>query len=349
MTRKVSRRQFMIRSAGAAGGAVALPVLGQNIVTDAAATKLKWSKAPCRFCGVGCGINVAVKDGQVVATHGDPQAEVNRGVNCVKGYFLSKIMYGEDRLTQPLLRIRNGRYDKDGEFQPVSWDHAFDIMAEKWKAALKKKGPSSVGMFMSGQSTIWEGYAAVKLMKAGFRSNNIDPNARHCMASAAVAFMRTFGIDEPMGCYDDIEAADAFVLWGANMAEMHPILWQRLADRRLGHPHVRVAVLSTFEHRSYDLADLSLTFRPQTDLAILNYVAHYIIQNKGVNRDFVDKHVAFRLGNDDIGYGLRPEHALQKKAKNVGDAGGFKPISFDEYARSEERRVGKECRSRLSP
>ena len=187
MTQKVSRRQFMIRSAGAAGGAVALPVLGQNIVTDAAATKLKWSKAPCRFCGVGCGVNVAVKDGQVVATHGDPQSEVNRGVNCVKGYFLSKIMYGEDRLTRPLLRMKNGRYDKAGEFTPVSWDQAFDIMAQKWKAALKKKGPSSVGMFMSGQSTIWEGYASVKLMKAGFRSNNIDPNARHCMASAAVA------------------------------------------------------------------------------------------------------------------------------------------------------------------
>ena len=205
-------------------------------------------------------------------------------------------------------------------------------MAEKWKAALKEKGPSSVGMFMSGQSTIWEGYAAVKLMKAGFRSNNIDPNARHCMASAAVGFMRTFGMDEPMGCYDDIEHADAFVLWGSNMAEMHPILWQRVADRRLAHPHVHVAVLSTFEHRSYELADLPITFRPQTDLAILNYIANYIIQNKAVNRDFVDKHVAFKLGNDDIGYGLRPEHALQKKAKNAADPGGSKPISFDEYA-----------------
>jgi len=332
MSEKISRRQFIVRSAGAAGGAVALPALGQNIVTDAAATKLKWSKAPCRFCGVGCGVNVAVKDGQVVATHGDPQAEVNRGVNCVKGYFLSKILYGADRLTRPLLRMKGGRYDKSGEFAPVSWEQAFDIMAEKWKAALKKKGPSSVGMFMSGQSTVWEGYAAVKLMKAGFRSNNIDPNARHCMASAAVGFMRTFGMDEPMGCYDDIEAADAFVLWGSNMAEMHPILWGRVADRRLAYPHVQVAVLSTFEHRSYDLADLPLTFRPQTDLAILNFVANYIIRNKGVNQDFVNKHVAFKLGNDDIGYGLRPEHALQKKAKNAADPGGSRPITFDEFA-----------------
>ncbi|MCD6043349.1 MAG: napA [Burkholderiales bacterium] len=329
---KVSRRQFMIRTAGAAGAGAAFPALGQ-IVTEASATRLKWSKAPCRFCGVGCGVNVAVKDGQVVATHGDPQAEVNRGVNCVKGYFLSKIMYGEDRFTRPLLRMRNGRYDKQGEFTPVSWDQAFDIMAQKWKAALKAKGPSSVGMFMSGQSTIWEGYASVKLMKAGFRSNNIDPNARHCMASAAVAFMRTFGIDEPMGCYDDIEHADAFVLWGSNMAEMHPILWGRVAERRLAHPHVQVAVLSTFEHRSYDLADLTLTFTPQSDLAILNYIANYIIQRGAVNKDFVSKHVAFKLGNADIGYGLRPEHALQKAAKNAGDPGGSKPISLDEFAR----------------
>ncbi|MCV5901359.1 molybdopterin-dependent oxidoreductase, partial [Escherichia coli] len=86
-----------------------------------------------------------------------------------------------------------------------------DTMAEKWKASLEKKGPTSVGMFGSGQWTVMEGYAAAKMMKAGFRSNNIDPNARHCMASAVVGFMRAFGIDEPMGCYDDFENADAFV------------------------------------------------------------------------------------------------------------------------------------------
>ena len=334
MTEKISRREFMIRSAASSAALGApLPLAATNIVTDAKSAQLKWSKAPCRFCGVGCGVAVAVKDGQVVATHGDQQSEVNRGVNCVKGYFLSKILYGEDRLTRPLLRMRNGRYDKAGEFTPVTWDQAFDVMAEKWKAALKKKGPSSLGMFMSGQSTVWEGYAAVKLMKAGFRSNNIDPNARHCMASAAVAFMRTFGIDEPMGCYDDIEHADAFVLWGSNMAEMHPILWSRIADRRLAYPHVQVAVLSTFEHRSFDLADQPMVFRPQSDLAILNYIANYIIQKGAVNKDFVSKHVAFKLGNADIGYGLRPDHALQKAAQNAADPGGSKPISFDEFAK----------------
>ena len=261
------------RLAGICAACIAQPVPG-----GVSALEIKWSKAPCRFCGTGCGVMVGVKDGQVVATHGDMQAEVNRGLNCVKGYFLSKIMYGDDRLTTPLMRKRNGVFDKEGEFEPVSWDEAFDVMAEKCKQVLREKGPTAVGMFGSGQWTIFEGYAATKLMRAGFRSNNLDPNARHCMASAAFAFMRTFGMDEPMGCYDDFEHADAFVLWGSNMAEMHPILWTRLADRRLGHPHVKVAVLSTFTHRSMDLADIPIVFKPGTDLAILNYIANHIIK-----------------------------------------------------------------------
>ncbi len=329
----ITRREFLKDSAVASAVAAAAgSAEGANIITESQFTRMKWSKAPCRFCGTGCGVKVAVKDGRVVATHADANAEVNRGINCIKGYFLSKIMYGSDRLTRPLLRMKDGKYHKEGEFTPVSWDQAFDVMAEKFKATLKEKGPTAVGMFGSGQWTIWEGYAANKLFKAGFRSNNVDPNARHCMASAAYAFMRTFGMDEPMGCYDDFEHADAFVLWGSNMAEMHPVLWSRVADRRLSAPHVKVAVLSTFEHRSFDLADIPLVMRPQTDLAIMNYIANHIIQTGRVNRDFVNKHVNFRLGNADIGYGLRPEHPLEQKAKNVQRATESQPMTFEQYA-----------------
>ena len=331
----IVRRDFIRNTAAATAAMVAGVPLPGNAQQPAAPNdpSVKWSKAPCRFCGTGCGVTVGVKDNRVVATHGDVQAEVNKGLNCVKGYFLSKIMYGEDRLTKPLLRMKNGQYDKNGEFQPVSWDMAFDTMAAQWKKALKEKGPTSVGMFGSGQWTVWEGYAALKLMKAGFRTNNIDPNARHCMASAVAGMMRTFGADEPMGCYDDIEAADAFVLWGSNMAEMHPVLWTRVTDRRLSAAHVKVAVLSTFEHRSCDLADINMIFTPQTDLAILNFIAHHIISTGRVNREFVDKHTTFKVGNPDIGYGLRPEHPLQVAAKNAKDAGGAKPSSFDEFAK----------------
>lgn len=332
---KLSRRDFMKANAVAAAAAVAgvsAPTLAANLITSTDKTAITWDKAPCRFCGTGCSVLVGSQAGRVVATQGDPDAPVNRGLNCIKGYFLSKIMYGEDRLTQPMLRMTNGKFDKNGNFAPISWDQAFDIMAEKFKATLKEKGPTAVGMFGSGQWTVWEGYAAAKLMKAGLRSNNLDPNARHCMASAVVGFMRTFGMDEPMGCYDDIEQADAFVLWGSNMAEMHPILWSRISDRRLSHQDVQVHVLSTFEHRSFELADNGMVFTPQTDLAILNYIANYIIQNDKVNWEFVNKHTQFRKGVTDIGYGLRPTNPLQQKAKNP-DSGDSTPMSFDDFAK----------------
>jgi len=330
---KMTRRDFIKSNAIAAAAAsagIAVPGLSEA-APPKGADGVRWDKGACRYCGTGCGVLIGTKDGRIVATQGDPEAPVNRGLNCIKGYFLGKIQYGADRLTQPLLRMKGGKYDKEGEFTPISWDQAFDIMAEKCKAAIKAKGPTTVGMFGSGQWTVWEGYAAAKLFKAGLGSNNIDPNARHCMASAVAGFMRTFGIDEPMGCYDDLEHADAFVLWGSNMAEMHPILWSRLTNRKLSAAHVKVAVLSTFEHRSFDLADVPIVFKPQTDLAILNYIANYIIQNGKVNQDFVGKHVNFKRGATDIGYGLRPTDSREKAAKNADKAGGATPMSFDEY------------------
>ncbi|MFG0778076.1 periplasmic nitrate reductase subunit alpha [Vibrio sp. GLN_1] len=333
---KMTRRAFVKANAAASAAAVAgitLPASAANLIASSDQTKITWDKAPCRFCGTGCSVLVGTQNGKVVATQGDPEAPVNKGLNCIKGYFLSKIMYGQDRLTQPLLRMKDGKYHKDGEFTPVSWDVAFDMMAEKWKASLEKKGPTSVGMFGSGQWTVMEGYAAAKMMKAGFRSNNIDPNARHCMASAVVGFMRAFGIDEPMGCYDDFENADAFVLWGSNMAEMHPVLWTRITDRRLSHPHVRVNVLSTYYHRSFELADHGYIFNPQSDLAIANFIANYIIENDAVNWDFVNKHTNFTQADTDIGYGLRDDDPLQKAAKNP-NSGKLTSISFEEYKKS---------------
>ena len=343
---KLTRRDFMKSNAIAATATAAgITIPGVKEALAKSKDTIRWDKAPCRFCGTGCSVLVGTKAGRIVATQGDPDAPVNRGLNCIKGYFLSKIMYGKDRLTTPLLRMTNGKYDKEGDFTPVSWDKAFDVMEEKFKTSLKhdieaNKGKkpeeivSTVGMFGSGQWTIWEGYAASKLFKAGFRSNNIDPNARHCMASAVGGFMRAFGADEPMGCYDDLEHADAFVLWGSNMAEMHPILWSRLTNTRLSKPGCEVHILSTFEHRCFDLGDNNMVFTPQTDLAILNYIANYIVQTKAYNKSFVDKHTTFKKTPTDIGYGLRPEHPLE--VNKTGKGGKLSDITFEEYAKSLE-------------
>jgi nitrate reductase NapA len=265
----------------------------------------RWDKGVCRFCGVGCGIMLATKNGRIVATKGDPDAPVNRGLNCIKGYFNGKILYGKDRLTQPLMRMQDGRFDKKGKFTPVTWEQAFDEMERQLRKVHQELGPTGMAIFGSGQYTIQEGYASAKLMKAGFRSNNIDPNARHCMASAVAGFIQTFGIDEPSGNYEDIEHTDTMVLWGANMAEMHPILWSRIADRRLSAEGTQIVNISTFRNMSSDLAVLEIIIRPQTDLALQNYIAREIIQREAVNWDFVNKHCVFATGPYDIGAGMR--------------------------------------------
>src|SRR5262245_28708986 len=138
----LSRRDMLKAQAVAAAAAAAgitLPADAANVVVPNDEAQMTWNKAPCRFCRPGCGVMVGVKDGRVVATHGDVQHEVNRGLNCVKGYFLSKIMYGADRLTTPLLRKKNGAYAKDGAFEPVSWDEAFTVMAQQFKRVLREK------------------------------------------------------------------------------------------------------------------------------------------------------------------------------------------------------------------
>src|ERR1041384_8695159 len=102
---QLDRRQILKLEAAAmaaAAGGMTTPTLAQNLVTERAASELKWDKAPCRFCGTGCSVMVATKNDRVVATHGDVKAEVNRGLNCVKGYFLSKIMYRSEEHTSEL-------------------------------------------------------------------------------------------------------------------------------------------------------------------------------------------------------------------------------------------------------
>ncbi len=354
----MNRRDFLKSSAAvAAAGAVGITVPAE---IQAAAAKgeegWRWDKAACRFCGTGCGIMLATKGGRIVAVKGDPAAPVNRGLNCIKGYFNAKIMYGADRLKTPLLRMDDkGNFDKKGKFKPVSWKRAFDEMETNIRKALKASGPEGVAVFASGQYTVMEGYAAQKMMKAGFRSNAIDPNARHCMASAVVGFYQTFGIDEPSGCYDDIELTDTVVSWGSNMAEMHPILWSRVTDRKLTDPErVKVVNITTYRTRSSDLADFEIIFTPQTDLALWNYIAREIVmrdeKEKIIDWEFVKKHMVFAVGPVNIGYGLRRKGEKSLTPVNSdGSAGKYSAKEMETINHEMAKKVSADEAPALAP
>ncbi len=354
----LNRRDFLKNSAAvAAAGAVGISVpQSAQAAAKKAESKWRWDKAACRFCGTGCGIMLATKDGRIVAVKGDPAAPVNRGLNCIKGYFNAKIMYGADRLKTPLLRMNDkGEFDKKGKFKAVSWERAFDEMEVHIKKALKHSGPEGVANFASGQYTVMEGYAAQKMMKAGFRSNAIDPNARHCMASAVVGFYQTFGIDEPSGCYDDIELTDTIVSWGSNMAEMHPILWSRVTDRKLSNPDkVKVVNISTYRHRTSDLADIEIIFSPNTDLTLWNYIAREIVMRdeaeKIIDWDFVKQHMVFAVGPVNIGYGLRraKEKSLTPVRKD-GSAGKYSALEMETINKEMSKKVSAKEAPALEP
>jgi len=333
---KISRRSLL--KASAVSAALAAAGCSQPIVretekmTAAAGAKVsiepdEWKTGVCRYCGTGCGVLVGVKDEKVIAVKGDPENRSNRGLNCIKGYYLGKVMFGKDRLTKPLIREDNSKKGTMDGFREASWDEALDLIAENLKEA-HDKDPQSIAFWGSGQQTIHEGYVSAKLWKAGLLNNNIDPNARLCMASAVTGFMSTFQSDEPMGCYDDLDEADVFVTWGANMAEMHPVLYSRLMFRKQSADHVKHYDLTTRYSRTSEAAEETLIFRPQTDLAIANGIIRYIIEHEAYDEKFISDHCQFRAGTEKLGHSIDDDYDETEKGLTANDVWN---ISFNEF------------------
>jgi nitrate reductase NapA len=154
--------------------------------------------------------------------------------------------------------------------------------------------PAGFAIYGSGQWTIPEGYAAQKLVKAGLATNQIDPNARLCMASAVTGFLSTYGVDEPAGCYEDLDRCDTLVMWGNNPAEMHPVLFSRVIDRRSRGEKITLVDLTTRRTRTSAFCDRTILFKPQGDLAIANGIAHLLLERGTWDREFVARYCNFR-------------------------------------------------------
>ncbi len=287
---------------------------------DLAAAKLSnnditWKKAPCRFCGVGCGLLIGLADERAVAVKGDPASPVNQGLCCVKGYHSVMALYAKDRLDKAYIR-------KNGELVETPISEALDLVAEKMQETITEYGKDSVSLYGSGQWTIPDGYVATKLFKGAIGTNNLEANARLCMASAVTGFITGFGMDEPMGCYDDIDHADVFVLWGNNMAEMHPVLFSRMLDQRLKRKDIKIIDLATRTTRTSAASDRSIIFAPQTDLAVANAICYEIVRNGWVNQTFIEKYCTFKSGKTEIGYGTEDGFAFQDEAS---------PMTWEEF------------------
>jgi nitrate reductase NapA len=312
----MDRRDFMKNAALASACASAAAMVpgvtfGTILEVGQSGSGLEWQKAPCRFCGVGCGLLIGIADGRAVAVKGDPASSVSRGLGCVKGLHSVQALYASDRFKQAFVK-------RDGKMVPVPISEALDIVASKMQETIDKHGKDSVSLYGSGQWTIPDGYVASKFMKGCIGTNNLEANARLCMASAVTGFLTSFGADEPMGCYDDIELTDTYVMWGNNMAEMHPVLFSRCLEHRRRNPRrVKIIDLTTRTTRTSRASDYSFLFKPQTDLAIANGICHELLKNDQVNWAFVNKHVNFMEGKTNIGYGLEDNFKFKDQTTQI--------------------------------
>ncbi|MCG2744044.1 MAG: molybdopterin-dependent oxidoreductase, partial [Desulfobacteraceae bacterium] len=290
-----TRRDFLKRTAAlSAASYLGMLLPFQDVDNALAADETAWHRGSCRLCGVGCRLELGVKNGLPVALRGVPQSRTNMGYLCMKGMHFWKLMNHPERLTTPLYRAK-----KSDKFKKISWDEAMDIAADKFAGAVKEHGNDSVAYYGSGQALTEETYLFQKIFRGGLQTNNVEGNPRLCMASAVGGYMTSFGADEPIGGYADIEKADCFFIIGSNMAEAHPVIFRRVMRRKLDNPQVTVINADPRISLTSRIADIHLQFNPGTDLALLNSMAYVIIEEKLHNQQFINDYVAFKKGKGD--------------------------------------------------
>src|SRR5262245_50873926 len=290
----ISRREVLLTLGGvaAAAGAGAVTWGGLELLVNRKQTVDSWSKAVCRFCGTGCGVMVGITDGRVVDVRGDELAH-NKGVVCIKGSMLPELTRIPGRLTSPRIR-------KNGRLVDASWDEAMGLVGSRFSDSIRQFGPDSVAFYGSGQLFTEESYTANKLFKAGIGTNNVDGNPRLCMASAANGYIATYGKDEPPGSYADADFADVFFLIGANPYECHQPIFERIRQRKRLHPETVIVCVDPRRTRTAELSDIHLPVVPGTDLLLLNAMASVIFEESLQDQDFIDKHVRFSTGEQDV-------------------------------------------------
>jgi anaerobic selenocysteine-containing dehydrogenase len=247
----------------------------------------KWVKTTCGYCSVGCGMLVGIKDDKAVVVRGNPDHPVNLGKLCPKGLSEHHILDAPGRAKQPLLR-------KDGVLKPVSWDEALDAMVSAFGRIQAQFGSNSLGVISTGQLVTEEFFTLGKLVQLGFRTQNYDGNTTLCMASAVSGYKLSFGSDGQPGSYADMEVADVILLIGANIADNHPILCQRLErNRQRGterNPSTVVIVVDPRVTKTAMMADIHLPVKPRSDIALLNGIAHVLIHEHLIDQRYVDEH-----------------------------------------------------------
>ncbi|WP_329317046.1 formate dehydrogenase subunit alpha [Streptomyces sp. NBC_01262] len=258
-------------------GAITEPGPARGL-TSASRPEVARTRTTCGYCGVGCSLEVATRDGGVTAVLPARDGPVNQGHACVKGRFAHGYLTSPERLIQPLLR-------RDGRLEPVGWDEALDHIARGLRAAVDAGGPDAVAAISSARATNEENYLVQKFMRVAIGTNNIDNCSRLCHSPSAAGLTASFGLPGCTDTFDDVERADCLLVVGANPVEAHPVVGARLLQRVLHGARLVVA-----DPRAVGLAlhaDVHLRPRPGTNVALFHGLAHVLLAEGLADEEFL--------------------------------------------------------------
>jgi assimilatory nitrate reductase catalytic subunit len=276
----------------------------------------KLVKTHCCFCGQQCGIQLKVRDNQVIGFEPWEEFPFNKGMLCPKGVKRYMQSNHPDRLLEPLMRTETG-------FKPVTWNEALDFTAKRIKEIQEKYGPDSVAVFGGASLTTEKAYLIGKFARVGLGTSHVDYNGRLCMVSAGTAYKLAFGVDRSPNPWEDIPQADVLMIAGSNTAECSPIttdyVW-RMKDRG--------GKLIVVDPRMTPIArnnDLFLPVRPGTDVVLFMSILHVILREGLHDTDFIEKHT--------VGFSEVKAAVEEWTPEKAADVTGVPPAAIEKAAR----------------
>lgn len=290
-------------------GRFGLGQVPQRLVPDATTT------LTCGFCATGCGLNAHLKDGEAVNLTPTTDYPVNLGMACPKGWEALNVLRADDRATTPLLR------NAKGSMEPVDWHTALSAFTERIKAIMAEHGPESVAFLSTGQMVTEEMALLGALAKFGMGMVHGDGNTRQCMATAVTAYKQSFGFDAPPYTYADFEQSDVLVFIGANPCIAHPIMWERVW--RNNHKPT-IIVIDPRRTETAQQATIHLPLRPKSDLSLLYGLAHILLREGWIDREFIDAHTT--------GFDAFEQHANPYTPETVAAESGLDAEAIEKVA-----------------
>ncbi len=234
----------------------------------------------CTYCGVGCNLEVATTNGEILSIQAPYDAEVNQGHTCLKGRYAFKFYDHPDRLNAPMIK-------RNGVFEKVSWDEVYTYIASKLTGYKKNFGADSIAGISSSRCTNEENYLMQKFFRAVIQTNNIDGCARVCHSPTALGMQRVFGTGAATNSIEDLKHTNCIMVIGANPTDAHPVTGAKLKQFAMKSGNVSIVI----DPRRTEIAKYAthhLALRPGTNVAVLNMMMYYIITENLVDTSFIE-------------------------------------------------------------